>query len=74
MLYAKQIQFEYNGAGVILQPGVGNKAGLNTVTIPDETGTIDTSANNYNRLLVALKALDAGKGNHSGINWTSLEV
>ena len=71
MLYAKQIQFEYNGAGVILSPGVGLKAVVNTVTLPDETVTIDTDANNYNRLLTSLKAIDVSKGSHSGINWTS---
>lgn len=74
MLYAKQIQFEYNGAGIILTPGARLGTGQSTVTIPDGTGTVDTSYNNYNQILVALKAIDAGKGNHSGINWTSLGV
>jgi len=74
VLYAKQIQFEGNGCGFILQGGNPIKAGNQQITIPDGTGTIATSYNNYNMLLVALKAIDAGKGNHSGINWTSLGV
>ena len=74
MLYVKQIQFEYNGVGLTLQPGNPIKAGAQVITLPDGTGTIDTSYNNFNFLLTALKAIDAGKGNHSGINWTSLGV
>lgn len=70
-LYAKTIEFEYNGVGVTLQSGLGAKGGLNTVTIPDETGTIATSANSYLRVLQALKAVDVAHGSHSGINWTS---
>ena len=74
-LYARDITFEKPGTGsVLLAVGTSLKTGLQTVTIPDGTGTIVTSYNNYNAILVALKALDAGKGNHSGINWTSLGV
>ena len=74
-LYAQDVMFERPGIGSgLLTIGPSLKSGLQTITIPDGTGTIDTSYNNYNILLVALKALDAGKGNHSGINWTSLGV
>lgn len=74
MLYAKQIQFEYNGAGVILQPGMPLKTGAQTITIPDGAGTIFTTYSNSNFLLTTLKAIDAVHGSHSGINWTSLGV
>ena len=43
-LYAKTIQFENNGAGITLTVGLAAKNGANTVTIPDVTGTVATSA------------------------------
>lgn len=43
-LYAKTLQFENNGVGVILTPGIRSAAGPNTLTIPDMTGTIATSS------------------------------
>jgi len=43
-LYAKTVQFENNGAGVTLTVGLAAKNGANTVTIPDVTGTVATSA------------------------------
>ena len=71
-LYARDIQFENPGVGSgLLVIGQSLKAGLQTITIPDGTGNIVTSYNNFSALMTALKALDAAHGSHSGINWQS---
>ena len=71
-LYATDVMFENPGVGSgLLVMGKTLRNGLQTITIPDGTGTIDTSYNNYAQLFTAMKALDAAHGSHSGINWQS---